>query len=729
MNSQPRLLTASRPQQSKPSGRGWVWLLVLVLIGGWLALSGLGGPFFGKISDVATNDQSTFLPASAESTKVTDRLGEFQTGEGAPAIIIATRDGGLEADDQSWAEDFASDAESAAVDDVSPPIPSDDGEAIQLVVPVSEDDTEAGVEELRQLASDTAPDGLEVFVTGPAGFSADLSEAFSGIDGMLLIVTFAAVFVILIIVYRSPIIPVFVLLTAMAALASSIVVVYLLADAGIITVNGQVQGILFILVVGATTDYCLLFVARFRDELTAAAEAPGPERRRTVFRAWKGTIEPILASGGTVIAGLLCLLVSDLASTQALGPVAAIGIAMGLAAALTFLPALLFAVGPVVFWPFIPGRGKRAKKKENHGLWSRIANAVTARPRITWITVTLLLAVPLLGITQLKADGVPQSEFVLGASEARDGQDALGEHFPSGSGSPAYVLLDEDDVDDAVDVLDPISGIDTLDLSADSPTGFIPLGDAADDAGPQGGPPGEPIVSDGDVLINATLADPPDSQQAEDTVVEMRQALADARLLTAVGGEPAVALDSNEAAKHDRALAMPLILIVVTIVLVLLLRSLLAPLLLMFTTVLSFGTAMGVSALVFNHIFEFPGADPTVPLFAFVFLVALGIDYNIFLMSRVREESLAARDTRTGVVRGLVTTGGVITSAGIVLAATFAALAVLPIMFLVQLAFIVAFGVLLDAIVVRSLLVPGLFCDLGRATWWPWMRRFTPGSR
>lgn len=724
MNSQPRLLTASRPQEQKTRGRSWVWLLVLALIGGWLALSGLGGPFFGKISDVATNDQSTFLPASAESTQVTDRLGEFRTGEGAPAIIIATRDGGLEADDQSWAEDFAADAESAAVDDISPPIPSDDGEALQLIVPVSEDDTEAGVEELRQLASATAPDGLEVFVTGPAGFSADLSEAFSGIDGMLLIVTFAAVFVILIIVYRSPIIPVFVLLTAMAALASSIVVVYLLADAGVITVNGQVQGILFILVVGATTDYCLLFVARFRDELTAAAEAPGAERRRTVWRAWKGTVEPILASGGTVIAGLLCLLVSDLASTQALGPVAAIGIAMGLAAALTFLPALLFAVGPVVFWPFIPGRGKRRRTKENHGLWSRIAAVVTARPRITWVTVTLLLAVPLLGITQLKADGVPQSEFVLGASEARDGQDALGQHFPSGSGSPAYVLLDEDDVDDAVDALDPISGIDALGLSADSPTGLIPLGDA----GPQGGLPGEPIVSDGDVLINATLADPPDSQQAEDTVVEMRQALADARLLTAVGGEPAVALDSNEAAKHDRALAMPLILIVVTIVLVLLLRSLLAPLLLMFTTVLSFGTAMGVSALVFNHVLDFPGADPTVPLFAFVFLVALGIDYNIFLMSRVREESMAARDTRTGVVRGLVTTGGVITSAGIVLAATFAALAVLPIMFLVQLAFIVAFGVLLDAIVVRSLLVPGLFYDLGRATWWPWMRTFTRRS-
>ncbi|WP_286956721.1 MMPL family transporter [Brevibacterium sp. UBA7493] len=725
MNSQPRLLTASRPEEHKVRGRGWVWLLVLTLIGGWLALSGLGGPYFGKISEVATNDQSTFLPASAESTEVTDRLGEFRTGEGVPAIIIATRDGGLEPDDQSWAESFAADAEAAAVDDLSPPIPSSDGEALQLIVPVSEDDTEAGVDQLRQLASDTAPDALAVFVTGPAGFSADLAEAFSGIDGMLLIV---AVFVILIIVYRSPIIPVFVLLTALAALASSIVVVYLLADAGFITVNGQVQGILFILVVGATTDYCLLFVARFRDELSAVPEAPGPERRRTVWRAWKGTIEPILASGGTVIAGLLCLLVSDLASTQALGPVAAIGIAMGLAAALTFLPALLFAVGPVVFWPFIPGRGKRRDTMENHGLWSRIAAAVTARPRITWITVSLLLAVPLLGITQLKADGVPQSEFVLGASQARDGQDALGQHFPSGSGSPAYVLLDEDAVDDAVDALDPISGIDALALSADSPTGLIPLGDATDDAGLQSGPPGEPIVSDGDVLINATLADPPDSQEAEDTVVEMRQALADARLLTAVGGEPAVALDSNEAAKHDRALAMPLILIVVTIVLVLLLRSLLAPLLLMFTTVLSFGTAMGVSALVFNHVLGFPGADPTVPLFAFVFLVALGIDYNIFLMSRVREESMAARDTRTGVVRGLVTTGGVITSAGIVLAATFAALAVLPIMFLVQLAFIVAFGVLLDAIVVRSLLVPGLFCDLGRATWWPWMRSFTRRS-
>ncbi|MFC6234444.1 MMPL family transporter, partial [Leucobacter soli] len=320
----------------------------------------------------------------------------------------------------------------------------------------------------------------------------------------------------------------------------------------------------------------------------------------------------------------------------------------------------------------------------------------------------------------LQAHGVAQSELVLGASEARDGQQALGEHFPGGSGSPVHVLAPEAELQAVADTLLSSDGIDGVSvLSADAPSGAGSVtADGIVAAGPPGTPAPEPTVIEGRVMLQGTLTDAADSEAAQATVRDLRTVFAGDGADALVGGVTATAIDTNDASIHDRTLIIPVVLAVILLILMLLLRSILAPVLLILTTVLSFGTALGVSALVFNGVFEFPGADPAVPLFGFVFLVALGIDYNIFLATRVREES-KAHGTRAGIIRGLSVTGGVITSAGLVLAATFAALSVLPILFLVQIAFIVAFGVLLDTFLVRALLVPALMYDIGPAVWWP----------
>ncbi|MET0295891.1 MAG: efflux RND transporter permease subunit [Microbacterium sp.] len=699
-------------------------LLVLV----WLVGGSVGGPFFGKVDEVSTNDRSSFLPQSADATQVNERLPDFLGDDTIPAVVVVTADGELSNDDvaalQTLADDIA--GIEGVQDGVSPPLASEDGDAAQLFVPIdSSGEVAEIVSEIRALLASDLPDGFEGWVTGPAGFTADLVDGFLGIDGLLLAVALIAVFIILVIVYRSPLLPVLVLLTSVFALCVALLTVWWLAFAGIVVLNGQVQGILFILVIGAATDYALLYVARYRE-----AVAEGRRRWDATTTAWRGAFEPILASGGTVIAGLLCLLLSDLATNRALGPIASIGIAFSVLSALTFLPALLALVGRAAFWPFIPKHPATMIPDDLtqpvKGLWPRLGRFIARHARVVWIVCTVVLLAGAVGMTQLKADGVPSSDLVLGESQARDGQVVLAEHFPAGSGSPVYVIVPQDDLADAVTVLDDSSGVDGVAVaSEDAPSGQAAV--SVEDgepvfavAGPPGTPAPEPTVSDGDVLVIGTLTDAADSLTAEDTVRELRVSLDDSlgAGVSLVGGETATDIDTNDTSIRDRTLIIPVILLVILVILMLLLRSILAPVLLIVTVVLSFGTALGVSALVFNGIFDFPGADPAVPLYGFVFLVALGVDYNIFLMSRVREESLV-HGTRRGILRGLVATGGVITSAGLVLAATFAALGVIPILFLAQIAFIVAFGVLLDTFVVRSLLVPALSYDIGRAIWWP----------
>lgn len=725
-------------QQARRDTTRWLRIgipVLLVLI--WLVGGSIGGPYFGKVDEVSSNDRSSYLPASADATQVTERLPDFFGDESIPAVVVVTGDGALSdaevADVQNLADDIA--AVDGVLDGVSPPIVSDDGEAAQIFVPIdSTGEVSDIVAEIRSLVDDL-PTGLDGWVTGPAGFTADLVQGFLGIDGLLLGVAVLAVFIILVIVYRSPLLPILVLLTSTFALCVALLTVWWLAYSGIVVLNGQVQGILFILVIGAATDYALLYVARFREAI-----ADGEPRWAATKRAWRGAFEPIIASGGTVIAGLLCLLLSDLATNRALGPIASIGIAFSVLSALTFLPALLALVGKAAFWPFIPKAPITTipddLEQPVKGFWPRQARFIARHARAVWIVCTVVLLVGAAGILQLKADGVPSSDLVLGYSEARDGQDVLANHFPAGSGSPVYVIVPEADVADAVTAMSDSEGIESVAAASDdSPTGQATVevenGEPVYTAvGPPGTPAPEPTVSDGDVLLVGTLTDAADSVAAEDTVRQLRVDLDEALSSGAalVGGETATDIDSNDTSIRDRTVIIPVILAVILVILMLLLRSILAPVLLILTVILSFATALGVSAIVFDNVFGFPGADPAVPLYGFVFLVALGVDYSIFLMSRVREETLG-HGTRRGILRGLVATGGVITSAGLVLAATFAALGVIPILFLAQIAFIVAFGVLLDTFVVRSLLVPALSYDIGRAIWWPsklWRREASP---
>ncbi|MET0726118.1 MAG: MMPL family transporter [Leifsonia sp.] len=693
---------------------------VLILI--WFALFSAGGISFGALSDVTVNDQVQFLPSESEATRVQAIQEDFRSADVIPAIVVYERVGGLtDADSELIAADaeaFA-DIDGVVEDGVSPAVVSEDGEAAEVFVQVDGSAEVADVVgEMRDHVAESASGDLTVSVTGPAGFTSDLTGAFAGIDGLLLIVAFSAVFLILVIVYRSPLLPLIVLGTSLSALCASVLTVVALARADVLLLNGQTQGILFILVIGAATDYSLLYIARYREALHTT------ERKwDATLAALRGAWEPIVASGGTVIAGLLMLLASQLNSNKLLGPVSAIGIAFAVLGALTLLPALLLWAGRSAFWPLRPRFSAHAAPDDvigRRGIWPKVAGLVSRRPRTTWIASALLLGVMAIGLVGLKADGVPSSEFVLGESQARDGQAVLAEHFPAGSGTPAVIIAPEDALQDAADVALATDGVESVAVvSEDSPSGSLPVTDEGiQPLGPPGTPAGEPTVVDGQVQLQATLDYAADSDEAEAVVSELRTGLDEVSADVLVGGATAVALDTRTAAIHDRNLIIPLVLVVILLILMVLLRSIVAPVLLIATVVLSFAAALGVSAWVFDGVFAFPGADPTVPLFGFVFLVALGVDYNIFLMTRVREEA-AVHGAREGVLRGLVVTGGVITSAGLVLAATFAALGVLPILFLAQLSFIVAFGVLIDTFLVRSLLVPALAYDIGRAVWWP----------
>lgn len=716
-----RRSASSQSRESIP--RRWVRILfptVLILV--WFVAAGIGGPYFGRIDEVSSNDQTTYLPESADATQVQALRGEFSDSTAIPAIVVFVSDETLTEDDLALVGDALAEVTGmrGVGAEVSPLIPSDDGLAAQAFVPiVSSADVGEVISELGTELRAAVPPGIEVFVTGPAGFTADLMSAFAGIDGLLLGVALLAVLIILVLVYRSFLLPIAVLSTSLFALCAALLTVWWLAKWEILLLSGQTQGILFILVIGAATDYSLLYVARYREALRV-----NQNRWVATTTAIKGSFEPILASGGTVIAGLMCLLLSDLKSNSTLGPVASVGIVFAMLSALTLLPSILFAFGRAAFWPRIPKYEPEVVEAEGgmprKSLWTKLAGVIQKRPRLIWVVTTVVLLAGALGVTQLNAVGVAQSELILGQSEARDGQVALGEHFPGGSGSPVLIVVDEQEMDATVATLLANDGIDSVSVvAADSPSGSASVTEDGITAfGPPGTPAPEPTVVNGQVLLQGTLNDAADSDAASETVRELRATFEDAASSALVGGVTATAVDTNDASIHDRNLIIPIVLVVITLILMLLLRSILAPILLISTTVISFGTAMGVSALVFNGIFQFPGADPAVPLYGFIFLVALGIDYNIFLMTRVREESLQY-GTRQGVLRGLAITGGVITSAGLVLAATFAALAVLPILFLVQLAFIVAFGVLLDTFVVRTLLVPALSYDIGPAIWWP----------
>ncbi len=721
-----------------PSGRRAKWAVAAIWLLIVMAAGGANLP--GKFADAEKNESTSFLPGDAESTRALAATEELQGGEIAPMVAVFRRDGGLTAADRRTIEErignFNAERARLAADGKDPfrrtgdftagprtpdaviftaPINANTGQSETLIDPV---------DRARAILSDPGG-GLEGKVTGPAGFSADAIKVFEGINGTLLLAAGGLVFFLLILIYRSP----FFFLIPLSAVAfaelASRSVGFFLTEAGI-TVNGQSSSILSVLVLGAGTDYALLLVSRYREELHRHED-----KHEALALALRSTGPAIVASALTVSAGLLCLSVAEVNGTAGLGPVGAMGVLVALVTMLTLLPALLVVFGRRAFWPLIPygpagapepgrlarlplisrmdrwGRGweVRHRADETHGIWRRVGDRVAHRPRATGLAFGLALLVMCAGVLNFST-GLTQSDAYRDDVEAIQGQDLLAESFPAGASAPLDVIVGDS----------ARAGAVTRALEADPAVNTVVRA--------QGVREGADAT-----LLAAVLNAEAYSTAAYDAVPRLRRVARDAGGPDVlIGGASAVEKDLREAAGRDTRMIVPMVLGVVLLILIGLLRSLIAPVLLTLTVVLSFFASLGVGAIVFDVVFGFPGSDPGLPLFAFVFLVALGVDYNIFLMARVREET-QAHGTREGMLRGLAVTGGVITSAGIVLAGTFSVLALLPLAFLTQIGFLIAFGVLLDTFIVRSVLVPALVIALGRKVWWPSrLARESPGS-
>ena len=647
----------------------------------------------GRFTDAEQNESTSFLPGEAESTKALEISKRLLGGELAPIVIVYRRADGLtRADRRRIAADIRAlnRLHLPATARFSRAVRSPDGKAA-IVRSSIKSDGEAQtildpVDAVRKRVSGRGG-ALQVKVTGAAGFSADSIKIFEGINGTLLGAAFLLVLVLLALIYRSPIFLWIPLIAVGFAEIATRAFGYGLTELGV-TVNGQSSAILSILVLGAGTDYALLLVARYREELRRHAD-----HHEAMALALRTAGPAIFASGMTVIAALLCLTLADVNGTSGLGPIAALGIAIAMHAMLTLLPAMLLIVGRRAFWPFIPHYGD-VGADETHGRWRGIGERVASQPRRIWVGVVSLLCVLSLGVLDFD-DGLTQGNQFRDKVEAVQGQELLSQSFPSGSNAPTEIII-----------RDPGSGGGAVRRALAKVDGVAKVT--------------PPIARGKDgVLLDAVLEPGPFSTEAFALIPKIRAAVKQASGPgTLVGGATAVEADLRTAAARDSRLIVPVAVVVVFLILVLLLRALVAPLLLMGTVVLSFAASLGVGAVVFDVIFGFPGSDPSLPLFAFIFLVALGIDYNIFLMARVREET-ERHGTREGMLRGLAVTGGVITSAGIVLAGTFSVLGVLPLVFLTQIGFVVAFGVLLDTFLVRSILVPALVLDVGKRVWSP----------
>ena len=715
----------SEKKKSGVKGRKALWIAIVSILV-WLSIGGFAGGAFSKISTVQENDNSAFLPDSAESTIAGEVLVKFSSQDDQlfPALLLLLGDLNPATNAQVFEKvnQYSATLLSKTLPETGKPlstyfaqgvpltpIPSADGKAIlinaQLDFAVADANVDGEpvfpkiIEFIREdMEKEFTSAGITTHVTGPAGLFADLFEAFGSIDTRLLQTTLIVVAIILIVVYRSPVLWILPLFTAASALGIATMIVYYLAREEIIDLNGQTQGILDVLVLGAATDYALLLIARYREEL---------HQHQSKFDAMRialrGVVEPIIASGSTVIAGLMVLLLSDLSSNRGLGPVGSIGIASSMLAVLTLLPALLIIFGRWIFWPKIPRFDEVDEKLS--GLWSKVGNLVDRRPRAVWISTALALLIFAGFSTTLKSDGLSQSEAFTTRTDSVIGLERLGEHFPSGEGTPVEIVVDQADIASAAAAIGRVSTV----ASVVPLTNVDPLTQR---------PTSELKVVDGKVVLYATLKVAPDSAEGKESIPLIRQAAKAVNSNILVGGQSAIGYDVDQSSRRDNRVIIPIVLLLIAVILGFLLRSIFAAALLLGTVVLSFAATLGVCALVFDNVFGFAGTDASFPLFAFIFLVALGIDYNIFLMTRVREESLKI-GTRAGIIKGLTVTGGVITSAGIVLAATFGVLGILPLVFLAELGFAVAFGVLLDTIIVRSLLVPALVREIGPKIWWP----------
>ena len=682
------------------TGRKTAWVTLLIgLIFAILA--------FGPLRAASTETTpGVGLPADTESVVVDELISTLPGSDSTAAVIVYAADSKLTDEQVTWLqgsfdpmaqmlvgganEKFVefSNLEINGSKFVPPAAISEDSTTAVITVPMEQTDaTEEIVERvkiLRELAKEDAPAGLEVYVTGPEGFSADLSGVFAGADFTLLLSTVIIVAVLLLITYRSPTLWLVPLLVVGVADGMAGQLARQVAAIFGITPDGSVTGILSVLVFGAGTNYALLLIARYREELLLHED-----RHFAMAQAVRGAGPAIIASGTTVTLALLTLSFADLAGNRALGLVCATGIVIAMIAALGVLPAALVVFGRGLFWPFVPKFG--GINKSDSGLWAKLAKGVSKRPVAVSILGVLILGGLASGVSGIQV-GLASTDRFLKTPEAVVGQQVLAEAFPAGSTSPTIVVAKSAQAEEVKALVENVDGVDSVSVGESNAT----------------------ITQ-----LNVVLEAEGQSEEAYAAINLIRDEVdkatgADAK----VGGLDAQALDVKDAYAHDQLIVIPLILILVFVVLVILLRSFVAPVLLLTTVVASFFASMGAGWLIFTSVLGFPALDLSVFLYSFLFLVALGVDYNIFLVTRAKEEAEKV-GTRQGMIKALSATGGVITSAGILLAAVFAVLGVLPLVALAQIGVIVCIGVLLDTLLVRTVIVPALAFMTGKKFWWP----------
>ena len=685
-----------------PRGR---WLA----IGIWIPLGILGFLAHAHLGDVTAAGQSSYLPSNSESTRVVEALqSNYHGGEDIPVLVVFDREGGLTEGDLNTIGKLGDGLERLGLTGATPvfapysgetdrplgrvaevvqgvgPI-SRDGEAALLALAIDADDRGAvatGVRKIRTFLREHRPPGLRSYVTGPGGMAADLERVAEDAGRTLLFATLALVLVLLFVVYRAPLLSLLPLLVVGAAYLVACGTVYLLIDAGLITVNTEGTMLLLVLIFGVGTDYSLLLVHRYREELAAGGE-PVAALRAALGQSG----EAIVASAGTVIAAMLVLLLAELESTHWLGPVLGIGVATMLVAAFTLLPALLVVLGDRAFWLAPPG-----KSAGRGGRWGQVAGLVRRRPRTIVVTVLAVLAVLALG-NRIEHGTIGFGQGEIGSTESSRGNEVLAEHFPPGLGSPLTAVVEAEQVAPALRGLKDLS---TVKLTLPVP------------ASPQSG----------EAVLAIVLRGDPYSSEAADAVEGIRAELKEVAPSALLGGLPAENYDVVQANERDTRLILPIALAVVALILCLVLRALVAPGYLILTVVGSFAATLGLVTFLFIELLGADGIAFNLVLMSFIFLVALGVDYNIFLMTRAREEA-ASLGTRRGVLAALESTGSVVTGAGLILAGTFATLTLLPLEELVQIGATVAIGVLLDTFVVRALLVPAITYLLDERAWWP----------
>ena len=671
------------------SGRRSKW----IVLGVWFLLLVSGGSLGSRIGSVQNNDAETWLPSNAESTQALRVAQQHFTDKGtSQAVVVYARAGGLTEADRTKVREDRESLTQVAAGPVGPVVTSQDGAAMLFTAPLRQsasDNSVLGgeVDRVRAIVQRAVPTGLDVRITGAAGNASDYIHIFSGLNTTLLAVTVAVVAILLLLTYRSPSLWIVPLVAVGAASQLANAVVYLLARHAGLLVNGQSSFLLTVLVFGVGTDYALLLVARYREELRRHAD------RHTAMRtALSRSLPTITASAATVVLAMLCLAAGRMNSTRGLGPVAAVGVTVVFLAMVTLLPAVLVTLGRWVFWPFVPRHDPaEATTSRSHKsrIWSRVASLVGRSRRPVWILSALVLAALALGTTTLTT-GQTQADQFTKQVDSVAGQQLLAAHFPAGSSAPADIYV-KSDPSAALAAVRRVPGVSAAQVT----------GQAA-----------------GWTHITAVLADPPDTQAAQQTVTRLRDTLRQVpQTAGLVGGQSAISLDTAAARAAEERLLIPLALAVILLMLVLLLRAFMAPVLLLASIVLSYAAAVGTAVVLFRAL-GYPRIDRSLLLIGFIFLVALGVDYTIFLISRAREEVLRCGHDG-GVLAGLTVTGGVITSAGLVLAATFSALAVLPVVQTLQQGLLVAVGVLLDTFIVRTLLVPAMALDIGPRYWWP----------